>query len=31
VAAIDPETLDKHDRKVLEELAFRVPPEDVAH
>ncbi|MEV0199914.1 tRNA (guanosine(37)-N1)-methyltransferase TrmD [Nonomuraea sp. NPDC050691] len=30
-AAIDPATLDKHDRKLLEELAFRVGPEDMAH
>ncbi|MDA0635386.1 tRNA (guanosine(37)-N1)-methyltransferase TrmD [Nonomuraea sp. MCN248] len=30
-AAIDPETLDKHDRRILDELAFRVPPEDVAN
>ncbi|MGI5269722.1 tRNA (guanosine(37)-N1)-methyltransferase TrmD [Nonomuraea sp. CA-218870] len=31
VAAIDPETLDKGDRRILDELAFRVPPEDVAN
>ncbi|WP_344585257.1 tRNA (guanosine(37)-N1)-methyltransferase TrmD [Nonomuraea roseoviolacea] len=30
-AAIDPETLDKHDRKLLDELAFRVGPEDMAN
>ena len=30
-AALDPETLDKHDRRLLEELAFRLPPEDMAH
>nr|WP_055507252.1 tRNA (guanosine(37)-N1)-methyltransferase TrmD [Nonomuraea pusilla] len=30
-AALDPATLDKHDRKLLEELAFRVGPEDVAN
>ncbi|MEV4302207.1 tRNA (guanosine(37)-N1)-methyltransferase TrmD [Nonomuraea sp. NPDC050227] len=30
-AALDPETLDKHDRKLLDELSFRVRPEDVAN
>jgi tRNA (guanine37-N1)-methyltransferase len=30
-AGIDPATLDKHDRQVLDALAFRLPPEDVAH
>lgn len=30
-AAIDPATLDKHDRKLLDDLAFRVGPEDMAH
>jgi tRNA (guanine-N1)-methyltransferase len=29
-AALDPATLDKHDRKLLEELSFRVRQEDVA-
>ncbi|MFI6602029.1 tRNA (guanosine(37)-N1)-methyltransferase TrmD [Nonomuraea sp. NPDC050536] len=31
VAAMDPETLDKHDRRLLDELSFRVEPEDVAN
>ncbi|TDC03920.1 tRNA (guanosine(37)-N1)-methyltransferase TrmD [Nonomuraea longispora] len=30
-AELDPETLDKHDRKLLEELSFRVEPEDMAN
>ena len=30
-AALDPERLDKHDRKLLDELAFRVGPEDMAN
>ncbi|WP_327584787.1 tRNA (guanosine(37)-N1)-methyltransferase TrmD [Nonomuraea sp. NBC_00507] len=30
-AALDPGTLDKHDRKLLEELSFRVRPEDMAN
>ncbi|UBU15316.1 tRNA (guanosine(37)-N1)-methyltransferase TrmD [Nonomuraea gerenzanensis] len=30
-AALDPETLDKHDRKLLEELSFRLQPEDMAN
>ncbi|MEU7739643.1 tRNA (guanosine(37)-N1)-methyltransferase TrmD [Nonomuraea sp. NPDC049158] len=30
-AALDPETLDKHDRRLLEELSFRVQPEDMAN
>ncbi|NRQ40287.1 tRNA (guanosine(37)-N1)-methyltransferase TrmD [Nonomuraea sp. NN258] len=30
-AAIDPATLDKHDRKLLDELSFRVGPEDMAN
>ncbi|GAA3217037.1 tRNA (guanosine(37)-N1)-methyltransferase TrmD [Nonomuraea helvata] len=30
-AALDPETLDKHDRKLLEELSFRVGREDMAN
>lgn len=31
VAAMDPGTLDKHDRRLLDELSFRVEPEDVAN
>ncbi|GAA3671568.1 tRNA (guanosine(37)-N1)-methyltransferase TrmD [Nonomuraea antimicrobica] len=30
-AALDPATLDKHDRKLLEELSFRLRPEDMAN
>jgi tRNA (guanine37-N1)-methyltransferase len=30
-AALDPATLDKHDRKLLDELSFRVGPEDMAN
>ncbi|MFB4281201.1 MULTISPECIES: tRNA (guanosine(37)-N1)-methyltransferase TrmD [unclassified Nonomuraea] len=30
-AALDPATLDKHDRKLLEELSFRLQPEDMAN
>ncbi|MFI7697491.1 tRNA (guanosine(37)-N1)-methyltransferase TrmD [Nonomuraea sp. NPDC049480] len=30
-AELDPGTLDKHDRKLLEELSFRVGPEDMAN
>ncbi|TDD34810.1 tRNA (guanosine(37)-N1)-methyltransferase TrmD [Nonomuraea terrae] len=30
-AELDPDTLDKHDRKLLEELSFRVSPKDVAN
>lgn len=30
-AALDPGTLDKRDREVLDELAFRVEPEDMAN
>ncbi|MDX3110226.1 tRNA (guanosine(37)-N1)-methyltransferase TrmD [Nonomuraea angiospora] len=30
-AALDPDTLDKHDRKLLEELSFRVEREDMAN
>ncbi|MCF6475704.1 tRNA (guanosine(37)-N1)-methyltransferase TrmD [Nonomuraea sp. MG754425] len=30
-AELDPATLDKHDRKLLEELSFRLQPEDVAN
>ena len=30
-SALDPETLDKHDRRLLEELSFRVQPEDMAN
>jgi tRNA (guanine37-N1)-methyltransferase len=30
-SALDPETLDKRDRQVLDELAFRVEPEDMAN
>ncbi|NUP02378.1 MAG: tRNA (guanosine(37)-N1)-methyltransferase TrmD [Nonomuraea sp.] len=30
-AALDPATLDKHDRKLLDELSFRVRPEDMAN
>ncbi|TDD14721.1 tRNA (guanosine(37)-N1)-methyltransferase TrmD [Nonomuraea diastatica] len=30
-AELDPEMLDKHDRKLLEELSFRVEPEDMAN
>ncbi|MFG1616925.1 tRNA (guanosine(37)-N1)-methyltransferase TrmD [Nonomuraea wenchangensis] len=30
-AELDPETLDKHDRKLLEELSFRAEREDVAN
>ncbi|MET7332952.1 tRNA (guanosine(37)-N1)-methyltransferase TrmD [Nonomuraea sp. NPDC005650] len=30
-AALDPDTLDKHDRKLLEELSFRVGREDMAN
>jgi tRNA (guanine37-N1)-methyltransferase len=30
-SALDPETLDKHDPQVLDELAFRVEPEDMAN
>ncbi|MCA2221399.1 tRNA (guanosine(37)-N1)-methyltransferase TrmD [Nonomuraea aurantiaca] len=30
-AALDPETLDKHDRRLLEELSFRFQPEDMAN
>ncbi|MFG1707657.1 tRNA (guanosine(37)-N1)-methyltransferase TrmD [Nonomuraea sp. M3C6] len=30
-AALDPATFDKHDRKLLEELSFRVGPEDMAN
>ncbi|MEO3797329.1 tRNA (guanosine(37)-N1)-methyltransferase TrmD [Nonomuraea sp. B10E15] len=30
-AELDPETLDKHDRRLLEELSFRVEPEDMAN
>ncbi|MCK2221532.1 tRNA (guanosine(37)-N1)-methyltransferase TrmD [Actinomadura sp. ATCC 31491] len=30
-AALDPDTLDKHDRKLLDELSFRVEREDVAN
>ncbi|MEU7853758.1 tRNA (guanosine(37)-N1)-methyltransferase TrmD [Nonomuraea sp. NPDC049141] len=29
--ALDPETLDKHDRRLLEELSFRFQPEDMAN
>src|SRR3954464_5773649 len=28
---LDPDTLDKHDRRLLEELSFRVGPEDMAN
>ncbi|GGO83423.1 tRNA (guanosine(37)-N1)-methyltransferase TrmD [Nonomuraea cavernae] len=31
VAAIDPETLDKRDRELLDELSFRFGPEDMAN
>lgn len=30
-AALEPGTLDKHDRRLLDELSFRVGPEDVAN
>jgi tRNA (guanine37-N1)-methyltransferase len=30
-SALDPETLDKHDRRLLEELSFRFQPEDMAN
>ncbi|MEV1248454.1 tRNA (guanosine(37)-N1)-methyltransferase TrmD [Nonomuraea sp. NPDC050022] len=30
-AALDPEALDKHDRRLLEELSFRFQPEDMAN
>ncbi|MEU8266214.1 tRNA (guanosine(37)-N1)-methyltransferase TrmD [Sphaerisporangium sp. NPDC049002] len=30
-ARLDPQSLDKHDREVLDDASFRVPPEDMAN